>query len=738
MATFCIPKRYTKLFSNLLADGTIDPVALSNASSASRHKLFAEHFGEDLAKELNASFESKLLLKNQQAGMIDWLNAQQGLKPEVKRDIVDQIQKLDRILQPADKDSYLADLIDKKLGLSVPFEDAQKLVDASLKVKSLEPGMAGTPGNSPERRAWGLAKIDLIDTMNGMKPGGMTWKEGIVQVVNAPKQILTGEIHATAPIQQNWGLMTTRYWWKGISPITWGSGRGLQVQVPKMIQYFSDEQNYKNLMADIISHPDYAKMVDGELGLTQLGDKFSAREEENSSRIMEAANEYLKQKSGGYVPNLFRASARGFTGYSNFVRAGRFVDLLKAAELAGEDVNIGSKVLKDLAETVNDFSGRGKIPGGLSSGNSLSAALNLAFFAPRKLAGTIQMFNPIKTLGGWHIGDARFISRTAHYARVRQLSGSLLATGTILSLAASFGYKVDVNPISQDAFQVVTPNGEKFDLTGGNALYLRLLSRLAMNSEITSKGKEVDFDDGYKPETRASAFGNFLRNKLSPFVGFVTDAMYGADPIGREFSLDQEARDKLIPIVAGQFIDYYVNNPHDAVDVLPSLFSFAGIAMRSPLPPRSKNGITAWGERANDPLFDMLTPNEHTPLDDETERLGWTPQPPPDKVNGEKLSDQEYQTYAALSGQQAKSMMEPLIKAPGWDQMTDTYKLNILKSMFQTARTLAQIKLFGDTASNPNGLLQKIFKTELEKLQPLQKVSPGIDLGELEKKVIGE
>jgi hypothetical protein len=54
-----------------LKNNEIDPAKLADMTSAERRDFFTKIVGEDDAKDVNALFESKLLLKNQQTGLLE-------------------------------------------------------------------------------------------------------------------------------------------------------------------------------------------------------------------------------------------------------------------------------------------------------------------------------------------------------------------------------------------------------------------------------------------------------------------------------------------------------------------------------------------------------------------------------------------------------------------------------------------------------------------------------------------
>lgn len=129
MAGFCLMPMAVDKFKAGLQSGKIDPAKLSEMTSEERNKFFEDYVGKPNAKDVNALFESKLLLKNQQQGFITWAKTVAGLKPSVQRDLISRIQRMDKVLDPADKQQFMKDLAAQKLGFGVTQEEAKTLSD---------------------------------------------------------------------------------------------------------------------------------------------------------------------------------------------------------------------------------------------------------------------------------------------------------------------------------------------------------------------------------------------------------------------------------------------------------------------------------------------------------------------------------------------------------------------------------------------------------------------------------
>lgn len=676
MPSWCLPRNLSNAFLDAIKDGRLSPMKLMSMSSAERRAAFGEILGPDNAHEINASFEKTMLLKDQKRGLVTWANKVSGITEPVRRDILNTISKLDRVLQPEEERGFLADLAAKKLGVTVTAEEAKAIFQLSQTAETAKAEMLKDISNVGNRVAYGRALLDLKDQIESLKPNGQTLVHKLVDVLNIPKSALTSILHFSAPFVQGWGMLSTKVAWNGFS---------------KMFQYFASEANYRDLNAYIISHPDYGLAVDGRLGVTKLGDKLSAREEAIQSTLVEQANQWLTDRTG--VPNLVRASSRAFTGYLNYVRFNRFVDLLNAARLGGEDVSEGSQVVKDLARVVNNFTGRGEL-GTDDRYSSIGPVLNTVFFSPRKVIATMEMFNPVNYVNPK-------ISPTARMAGMRQLAGSLIATSAVLALAKAMGASVDPDPRSANFAKIVI-GGEKLDMTGGNAVYVRLLARIATNQEITSHGKLIQLGEGYRATTRADLVANYIRGKLSPIAGFLADALYGKDPIGRPFNVTDEMRDKLMPITMSSFLNFATNDPGNSAAIIPSLAALFGVGLESPLPPMSHSGMDVWGQ----PLGSTGS-WQADPVNKEFETLGYTPSFPMNTIRGVKLDPQQYNQYVQTSGRLAYMRLESVIGTQGWNGVPSGERLKVMKDVIRKSRDAAATAIMLQSQGSSHDILKQ-------------------------------
>jgi hypothetical protein len=169
---FCIPVKQTAAFLKALKDGTITPEKMSAMTSDERRTLFEGIVGKENAKDVNALLESKLLLKDQNRGMVTWAKKVAGLSDVQKADLVSKVSKLDRLLDVKDKDAFLSDLAEKKLGVCVTADEMGKILDLSKKaqdLKGVNPKMSGVSDEYLK------AREDLKGYIDSRKPVS-AWK----------------------------------------------------------------------------------------------------------------------------------------------------------------------------------------------------------------------------------------------------------------------------------------------------------------------------------------------------------------------------------------------------------------------------------------------------------------------------------------------------------------------------------------------------------------------------------
>lgn len=549
---FCLTPQGVQAFKEKLKNGEITPEKLNDMTSEERRNFFKDFLGEPTAIKVNELVESKLLLKNQQKGLITAVKQLFGEKTPVARDAVSKIMRMERYLKPEDADKYMTDLVNKKLGSKVTPEEAEKLFDLAKLANDALKARTDDPKSMTD---YGMKLMDLTDYANSLKPQGNPFKD-FRQWMGLPQSALTSILHLSAPFVQGYGMIATKEWWQG-----W----------PKMIDYLTRANAYKELNGYIIGHPDYKLAVNAKLGLTKIGDKLNLREETMFSSLLE------------HVPGLkipVKASNRAFTGFCNYLRFTRFTNLLDGARMSGAEVT--PKLARDIARTVNDFTGRGAI-GKDDQYANVAPALNTLFFSPRGISATIGMFDPMK-----YIKADPFARQTA----LKQLTGMVIATGTILELAHIAGAQVSMNPTSNDFLKFKFGKTE-FSPAGRNESYLRFWARMLTGIKTNQEGITKELGVGFGTPTRGDLMISFLRGKLAPVASIIADAIWHKDMSGEKFNIAGEGGqsanrtelfNKFVPITMQDYINMAINDPNNLKAIIASPLATFGMQMESQPP----------------------------------------------------------------------------------------------------------------------------------------------------------
>lgn len=653
---YCLPPQFANSFLAKLKSGEIDPTKLADMTSSERRKFFEPIVGLDNAEQVNALFESKLLLKDVKRGLVTWAKTVGGITEPTRKDLLAKIGRMpDELLNPVDQNKFLADLAATKLGVTVTAEEAQQIFDLSQRAEAARAAMQARMSLETQI-AYGRAANELTEAVEAMKP---STRSMALEILSTTKSTMA-TLDFSAPLVQGWGAMATPEFWEGL---------------PKMFKYFGNEEALQDLRGYIRGHPKFEQMKQSKLGIVELSDKLSLREEQIQSSLLERANEYLKKKYG--VPNVIRASNRAFTGYMNYVRVKGFENLDNALRMAGEEMT--PELYRQIANVINDTTGRGAI--GKADKYAGFTVLNTVIWTPRKISATLGMMNP------WNYLNPS-ISPAIRRERLKRVLGSIAITSTAVGLANAAGYSVNLNPISTD-FMRIKAGDTSFDLSGGNVAYLRLMARLLFNEAITSRGTVIEYGEGYRAPTRADAIIDFVRGRFAPNAAVIADALYGKDPVGRPFSLTAEMSDKLVPMTINNYIDLAYEDPGNMGALILSPLSIFGAGM-----------YVQTDIGANTSRFDALgapkgTDHTNNPVARTLERVGIQLNMPERNIRGVPLDDRLYDEYAGRAGQAVQRELASVVRTPGFDRLPLGRQEDLLKSHVANAREYARSVMMG-------------------------------------------
>ena len=556
---FCLISEQVQKFKQALKNGTINPEKLGMMTSAERRVFLEEFVGKGNGVQVNALFESKLLLKNQKAGYISWAKKVGGLSFEAKRDMISRIERMDKILNPAEEQAFLEDLVATRLGVGITETEAKKIFDLSQKVtdkrvkwetKWADRDWAKDTSwrNDSDRLEWGTAQIEIGNFVNNLKE--IATREGLKTYLNPAKAIVEiGGIAKTTKATLDLSALF-RQGWKTIwtNPLIWQKNAR-----NSFANFVSTLKNKEKVMdainADIVSRPYYDLMVKARLAIHTVEEAFPTR---------------LPQK----IPlfgRMVRASDTAFTGFAYRQRADIFEANLKVAQKVGVNIKDVNQ-LKPIASMINGLTGRGGL-GGLEPSANI---VNNIFFAPRFVKSQIDLFvHPFTGAGG-----SGFVRKQAAKNLIRVVMGT---SGVLMLAKAIAPDSVDLDPRSSNFGQIRVGN-TRFDVTGGHRTLMTLASRIiTRKTKSATTGIINDLNTGtYFSKTGVDVAFDFAQNKLSPMASIMRDLLKGEDFDGKKPTVAGTANNLLTPLPITNYLELK-DDPNAAPILLGVLAETVGI-----------------------------------------------------------------------------------------------------------------------------------------------------------------
>lgn len=521
--TFCLPKFYTDKFIKALKEGIVDPVKLSDMTSTQRNAFFEGLIGKENASSVNALFESKLLLKNKQAGYISWAKKTAGLKEATRRDIISRIQKMDKVLDATSEATFLKDLASQKLGTEVTFEEAKTIVEMSKKTEELKSKIQpDEPRQSKNRLDYGLQfalfkryigelklknkKIALRDYLH---PGTLFY-----EISGSLKSILSSMDNSFFGRQGLKVLLdpTTSHIWTRNFVKSWKDiGKELKGQDAMLV-----------IEADVYSRPN---AINGKYKSTDVA-------------IGIGSEEAFPGSLPSNVPllgRLFKASESAYNGGALRMRADLADRLIKMAEENGVDILRDKVEAQSLGDFVNSSTGRGRFRGHLAFLEQGSKVMNVTLFSAKFLKSNIDfLLAPLKTSGKLLTGrKITFGEKQAAYQTLR-IIGTITTVMAIANILAPGS--VEFDPRSSH-FGKIKIGNRWYDITFGSAALVTLAARGGLliptmhNGEWgywtkNNSGKFTKLSSGkFGSLTPVDYIEQFGENKLAPLLSTILTIM---------------------------------------------------------------------------------------------------------------------------------------------------------------------------------------------------------------------
>jgi len=539
-----LPKHLADDFMARLKSGDINPERMAEMTSEERNEYLTSFLGEANAFKVNAEFESKLLLKNIQKGMMTWAEKVTGIREPAKRDIVSRINRMERVLTPEEDADFLADLAMRKLKLGVTSEEAREIFDlAKATSEKKEAIPEDSPIGSDERMAYGEALVNFREYINALKleakgdtsliefiKNPSKWLEGLKDIAGSLKS-MKASFDASVLGRQGFVTAVTKpkIFWNAANKMIgdWKTSlKGLDATIP--------------IKADIFSRPNAINGNYRKIGVD----------------IAVSAEEPFPKALGEKIPILgygYKASREAFEGAMLRMRADWADATIAEYERQGID-------LKDsgIGRVINSVTGRGDLI--LTPKQAESA--NIIFFSVKYVKSQFDILTA-------HVFDPKV--RKDPIARKTALFNLLRVAGFVagsLSLAKAFDPEsVELDPRSNKFGRIYVGKDHKIgiDITGGLRSMFVFMARMVPTIH-REKGEKLSLESiGQWYKTKSGEYvklgdkswgsmhyskviSEYIEGKYSPALRLIKDILAQKTFDGEDVTLGGEFKETVKPI----------------------------------------------------------------------------------------------------------------------------------------------------------------------------------------------
>lgn len=620
---FCLPRDRVESFVKGLKSGDLNPEKLARMTSAERRALLGEYVGKGAAKDVNAEFESKLLLKNQNQGIATWIKKTTGITPAARRDLLSRVAKMDKVLDPEDKQSFLADLAAHKLGATVTPEEAQHIAELSNKVQELRSNVSYA--DAKVNNVNDLAKYDYKPTEADIAYGQAVsdFRNYTGELKNATakftREDLKGANLLHVPVRAVHGLADFS---KSIGASLDNSFFGRQGNTASITHPLLWARQFGKSWKNIgksLTEKGSAHSVEDATNITLMSDPIYNQALRDGLKIT-GAKDVFPTSLPGKIPILgraFKASEAAYGAGSDLLRFSIYKQQMKRAAELGVDLS-EKNASRNIAKFVNSMTGGAD----LGSLEKVGGVANLAFYSLRFLKSNVdQLLSHPLGFGVGGFGDKVLGKEGAHvisYAQ-KQAAKNLVKVigvlgGVLATAEALVPGSVDFDPRSTD-FGKIRIGDTRFDISGGKASLITLAARVvtqSSKSSATGEVKPLNERDAsgklvYGGTTVQDVITNFFTGKLSPLGSVINDVATGKTFNGSAPTLAGEAGNLVTPLMVKNAMEL-ASNPHAANIIAAMVADGLGLSTNTIPVSNIKSGIIPTNQNLkNGNLIDSIT-----------------------------------------------------------------------------------------------------------------------------------
>ncbi len=571
---FCLIKSKADEFIKRIKAGEINPDRMMSMTSTERKTFFQKFLSPDEAKNVNLEFEKKLLLKNQEKGMIKWAEDLSGVSTKQRQELIEKIkarkeERLGKIFDPKEEELFLEDLVQKKLGVGVTMEETKTLYELSKRLEKPEILTKNKIYSEIKDITGELSKKEkkIVDDLVDKLEANLRGKESRSEAMRKIKYYLKGE-KPSKEISETVDSLVDRIVKAKKSNIEYGAAKEtlenyvqeikLGIKTPMSIgKAVVDTAGFaKSVVASIdnsfigrqgiktlFTHPTkwydafkesfkllYKTGIKGEDALRGLRAEIFGRENSinglykkmklDIGTVEEAYPTTLPEK----IPLLgraFKSSNAAFTGSAYKMRADLSDLLIKKMTDNGVDLTVKENA-EALGRLINSMTGRGTTGIG-----KLGTKTNVMFFSPKFLQSNLDTLTA-------HLFDPK-MAKFAKKEAALNLAKIITGIGSILVLADTLQPgSVEWDPRSSD-FGKIRIGDARFDVTGGMGSIVTLAARMITGDYKSSTTGIVKKKGEFGSQNLVEMFATFMENKMSPFASSVKNIVKGEnferDPI---------------------------------------------------------------------------------------------------------------------------------------------------------------------------------------------------------------
>ncbi len=577
---FCLPRHLAEDFIQALKDGRIDPVKMMDIGSKARRELLAKFVGEDNAAQVNALYETRLLLKNQVKGMKTWINKVAGITPKRKSDMISRVNKMDKALNPETEDAFLEDLVAQKLGVAVTMEEAGNISELARIATEKKEAMESGPRrelplgeDTKVEKEYGMAGVAFRNYITDLKLGEQvtvdkffadpvgTTQRLLFDLANSPSKTFMVAAGVSKNLKTAWDNSALLR--QGLK-VFFAESAVWRKNAPKtfvdMYNTIGGQAVLDEINASMISHPLYKDMVRDGLAIGVV------EEETPQAELL------------GKIPffgTLIGAANNAFTGFAYRTRADLYALYTENANKQGftdtEGMGIGL--------LANSMGSRGA----LGPAERLADIINVTFFSLRNAKANFDVLTAFLLSG----------KKTSSFVK-RQAAKELLKIGmgiyASLAIAAALGGDVEWDRRSTD-FGTVKLGNTRYDFTGGMGSLVVLFQRLWSGQSKSATTGEVVSTRGTNLFTRngLDLLIGYFTNKLAPLPSTMINVLLTGTTFDKDeaVTVGNTIRDLTAPITAESAIETW-EDPDSGPLLLTLIAEFLGISTNTFRPKGSK------------------------------------------------------------------------------------------------------------------------------------------------------